>query len=128
MADNNKMNIIEALKKLRDDIIKWVTNNLIALSKKIDDHNEDTSAHQDIRDNTSNAFENFRDEISKVIVSEQAEFIVVDEDGNKAFEVDAEGTTHVKAITVDGVDILGDISTALDSILTQTATIIGGNS
>lgn len=70
----------------------------------------------------------FKEEISKAIVSEQTEFIVADEDGNKVFEVDAQGTTNVKAITVDGVDVLGDISTALDSILTQTATIIGGNS
>ena len=50
MENENKITILQALKRLRDDIIKWVTNNLRALSKKIDDHNEDTSAHQDIRD------------------------------------------------------------------------------
>lgn len=122
MANENKMNIIEALVRLRNDLKLWVANNLrVKLDKNLGTDN-------------SGKFLSI-DATGEVIASTFAEIItesdsltVVDEDGNKAFEIDTQGTTHVKAITVDGVDVLGDISTALDSILTQTATIIGGNS
>lgn len=115
MADNNKMNIIEALKKLRDDIIKWVTNNLIALSKKIDDHNEDTSAHQDIRDNIITDY-NELENAPSITEEEPGKVVYVDPEGNIIAQIDGTGleTTNVTINNhlITGVDLhFSDTST-----------------
>lgn len=90
MADNNKITIIDALVRLRNDLKLWVANNLRALSKKIDDHNEDTSAHQDIRDAIITDYSELENAPS-ITDDEPGKVVYVDPDGNIIAQIDSTG-------------------------------------
>ena len=114
MAENNHehgkgidrskpMDIICALITLRNDLKLWVANNLrVKLDKNLG-----------------------ADYAGKTLVINSDGDIVPDELSNDALKTT--NKTVVGAIN-ELHDEMGDVSTALDSILTQTSAIIGGNS
>lgn len=125
------MNILEAIKKLRDDIKAWVTNNLNAINTKID---QKTVQIDDKLDSTStNPVQNkvVAEEVNKInqaienvqtgpvnytdvvgapdIHDDQSgEMVVADPEGNIVFKVDESG------ITSTGINSNGDELTIED--------------
>ena len=59
---------------------------------------------------------NLKTELSEQIESEADSLLVVDNNGNKAFEIDSTGTTHTAKLTVGGEEIEAMIERHIDAI------------
>jgi hypothetical protein len=111
------MNILDALKQLRDDIKTWVTNNLNALNAKIDEKTipidselSSTSTNpvqnkviKDAIDNIPTFSGDYNDLANAPDISEDGSgnMIIADESGNIIFKADADGI-HTTAVTING--------------------------
>lgn len=111
------MNILNALKRLRDDIKAWVTNNLNALNEKIDektipidDELSSTSTNpvqnkviKKAIDNIPTFSGDYNDLTNAPDISEDGSgnMIIADESGNIIFKADAEGI-HTTAVSLNG--------------------------
>lgn len=111
------MNILNALKQLRDDIKTWVTNNLNALNTKIDEKTipidselSSTSTNPVQNKAIKKAIDNiptfsgdYNDLTNAPDISEDGSgnMIIADESGNIIFKADADGI-HTTAVTING--------------------------
>ena len=111
------MNILDALKQLRDDIKIWVTNNLNALNTKIDEKTipidsalSVTSTNPVQNKTITNAINNiprfsgdYNDLTNAPNISEDesGNMVVADESGNIIFKADADGI-HTTAVSLNG--------------------------
>lgn len=111
------MNILNALKQLRDDIKAWVTNNLNALNEKIDEKTipidnklDSTSTNpvqnkviKDAIDNIPTFSGDYNDLTNAPDISEDGSgnMIIADESGNIIFKADADGM-HATAVSING--------------------------
>ena len=111
------MNILDALKRLRDDIKTWVTNNLNALNAKIDEKTipidselNSTSTNPVQNKAITNAINNiprfsgsYNDLTDAPDISEDdsGNMIIADESGNIIFKADADGI-HTTAVSLNG--------------------------
>ena len=111
------MNILDALKQLRDDIKIWVTNNLNALNSKIDektipiDKELSATSTNPVQNKTiTNAINNipkfsgsYNDLTDAPNISEDdsGNMVIADESGNIIFKADADGI-HTTAVSLNG--------------------------
>jgi hypothetical protein len=111
------MNILDALKQLRDDIKAWVTANINALNKKIDektvpiDNKLDSSSTNPVQNKViTKAINNipkfsgdYNDLTNAPDISEDSSgnMTIADESGNIIFKADAEGI-HTTAVAING--------------------------
>lgn len=111
------MNILDALKQLRDDIKTWVTNNLNALNAKIDektipiDNKLNTTSTNPVQNkvitNAINNIPRFSGDYNdltnapNITEDESGNMIIADESGNIIFKVDANGT-NTTALILNG--------------------------
>lgn len=111
------MNILNALKQLRDDIKTWVTNNLNALNAKIDaktipiDSELSSTSTNPVQnkvikkaiDNIPKFSGDYNDLTNAPNITEDdsGNMVIVDESGNIIFKADAEGI-HTTAVSLDG--------------------------
>lgn len=111
------MNILDALKRLRDDIKAWVTINLNALNAKIDEKtipidNEfsETSTNPVQNKTITNAINNiptfsgsYNDltDAPNISEDESGNMVIADESGNIIFKADADGI-HTTAVSLNG--------------------------
>lgn len=111
------MNILNALKQLRDDIKAWVTNNLNALNAKIDEKTipidselSSTSTNPVQNKAIKNAIDNiptfsgdYNDLTNAPNISEDGSghMIIADESGNVIFRADTDGI-HTTAVSING--------------------------
>ena len=111
------MNILNALKQLRDDIKAWVTNNLNALNAKIDEKTipidselSSTSTNPVQNKAIKKAIDNipifsgdYNDLTNAPNISEDGSdnMIIADESGNIIFKADADGI-HTTAVSLNG--------------------------
>lgn len=115
------MNILEAIKQLRDDLKSWATKNLQALDAKID--SKTIPVDEELNAESANPVQNkaiankFTEvnaaiEAAKeenILDDESDKFEIVDPNGYKVLEVNKDGLTttevHAKDVTVDGTSI-----------------------
>ena len=111
------MNILDALKQLRDDIKIWVTNNLNALNAKIDsktipiDSKLSTTSTNPVQNKTiTNAINNiprfsgsYNDltDAPNINEDDSGNMVIADESGNIIFKADADGI-HTTAVSLNG--------------------------
>lgn len=111
------MNILDALKQLRDDIKIWVTNNLNALNAKIDektipiDKELSATSTNPVQNKTiTNAINNiprfsgsYNDLTDAPNIAEDGSgnMVIADESGNIIFKADADGI-HTTAVSLNG--------------------------
>ena len=111
------MNILDALKQLRDDIKIWVTNNLNALNSKIDekiipiDKELSATSTNPVQNKTiTNAINNiprfsgsYNDltDAPNISEDESGNMVIADESGNIIFKADADGL-HTTAVSLNG--------------------------
>ena len=111
------MNILQALKQLRDDLKTWVTANINALNSKIDlntvyvDNKLDSTSTNPVQNKVvTNAINNiprfsgdYNDLTNAPNISEDdsGNIVIADETGNIIFKADAEGV-HTTAISING--------------------------
>lgn len=111
------MNILDALKQLRDDIKTWVTNNLNILNAKIDEKTipidsklSSTSTNpvqnkaiKEAIDNIPKFSGDYNDLTNAPSISEDGSgnMIIADESGNIIFKADADGI-HTTAVSLNG--------------------------
>ena len=111
------MDILNALKQLRDDLKTWVTNNLNALNAKIDektipiDSELSATSTNPVQNKTiTNAINNiprfsgdYNDLTNAPNISEDdsGNMVIVDESGNIIFKADADGI-HTTAVSLNG--------------------------
>lgn len=111
------MNILDALKQLRDDIKIWVTNNLNALNAKIDektipiDKELSATSTNPVQNKTiTNAINNiprfsgsYNDLTDAPNIAEDdfGNMVIADESGNIIFKADADGI-HTTAVSLNG--------------------------
>lgn len=111
------MNILDALKQLRDDIKTWVTNNLNTLNAKIDEKTipidselSSTSTNPVQNKAIKKAIDNiptfsgdYNDLTNAPDITEDGSgnMIIADESGNIIFKADAEGI-HTTAVSLNG--------------------------
>lgn len=111
------MNILDALKQLRDDIKTWVTNNFNALNAKIDEKTvpidselSSTSTNpvqnkaiKEAIDNIPTFSGDYNDLTNAPDISEDSSgnMIIADESGNIIFRADADGM-HTTAVSING--------------------------
>ena len=111
------MNILNALKQLRDDIKAWVTNNLNALNAKIDE--KTIPIDSELSSTSTNPVQNkvikkaidnipkfsgdYNDLTNAPDISEDdsGNMIIADESGNIIFKADADGI-HTTAVSLNG--------------------------
>lgn len=138
------MNILNALKQLRDDLKTWVSNNLNALNAKIDEKTipidselsaastnpVQNKAIKKAIDNIPTFSGDYNDLTNAPDISEDdsGNLVIADSDGNIIFRSDADGfettqlTTNV--LIVDGVNIGDMIDTKIQSYVDEA--ILGG--
>ena len=111
------MNILDALKQLRDDIKIWVTNNLNALNAKIDEKTipidselSSTSTNPVQNKTITNAINNiprfsgsYNDltDAPNIAEDDSGNMVIADESGNIIFKADADGI-HTTAVSLNG--------------------------
>lgn len=106
------MDILNVLKKLRDDLKVWVTNNLNALNRKIDektipiDNELDSSSTNPVQNKVvTNAINNIEYDNLKnapdIFDDGSDNLTIVDPEGRKILTVDEDGV-HTTAVTIDG--------------------------
>jgi hypothetical protein len=88
------MNIIEAMKQLRDDLKLWVAYNL---KEKVDKDGDKVLSTNDFSNEHKSKLENLGD----IIEDENGDMTVADENGNIIFKIDA-GGVHTTGLTVNG--------------------------
>ena len=111
------MNILNALKQLRDDIKAWATNNFNALNAKIDE--KTIPIDSELSSTSTNPVQNQAikkaiDNIPKfsgdyndltnapdITEDDSGNMIIADESGNIIFKADADGI-HTTAVSIDG--------------------------
>lgn len=111
------MNILNALKQLRDDIKTWVTNNLNALNAKIDE--KTVPIDSELSSTSTNPVQNkaikkaiddiptfsgdYNDLANAPDISEDGagNMIIADESGNIIFKADTDGI-HTTAVSING--------------------------
>jgi hypothetical protein len=79
-----KINIIEAMKQLRDDLKLWVANNL---REKVDKDGDKVLSTNDFSNELKSKLEN----LGNIIEDENGDIVVADEDGNIIFKISADG-------------------------------------
>ena len=89
-----KMNIIEAMKQLRDDLKLWVANNL---REKVDKDGDKVLSTNDFSNELKFKLEN----LGNIIEDENGDMVVADEDGNIIFKISADGI-HATAMQLGG--------------------------
>ena len=111
------MNILNAIKQLRDDIKLWTTNNLNALNAKIDEKtipidNELSSTSTNPVQNKvikkaidniprfSGSYNDLTD-APNITEDDSGNMVIADESGNIIFKADAEGV-HTTAVSLNG--------------------------
>ena len=87
------MNILDALKQLRDDIKTWVANNLNDLNKRLTKSINDIPKFSGDYNDLTNAPDISEDGSGNMIIT--------DESGNIIFKADADGI-HTTAVSLDG--------------------------
>lgn len=87
------MNILDALKRLRDDIKTWVANNLKDLNNRL------TKSINNIPKFSGNY--NDLTDAPNIIEDESGNMIITDESGNIIFKADADGI-HTTAVSLNG--------------------------
>lgn len=111
------MNILDALKQLRDDIKTWVTNNINALNAKIDEKTipidselSSTSTNPVQNKTITNAINNiprfsgsYNDltDAPNITEDESGNMVIADESGNIIFKADTDGI-HTTAVSLNG--------------------------
>ena len=111
------MDILNALKQLRDDLKTWATNNFNALNTKIDektipiDNKLDLTSTNPVQNNViTNAINNipkfsgdYNDLTNAPNITEDdnGNMVIADESGNIIFKADADGM-HTTALTLNG--------------------------
>jgi hypothetical protein len=111
------MNILDTIKKLRDDLKIWVTNNLNALNAKIDEKTipidselSSTSTNPVQNKAIKKAIDNiptfsgdYNDLTNAPDIAEDnsGNMVITDESGNIIFKVDTNGI-HTTAVSLDG--------------------------
>jgi hypothetical protein len=110
------MNILDTIKKLRDDLKVWVTNNLNALNAKIDektipiDNKLDSTSTNPVQNkivtkaiNNIPKFSGDYNDLTNapIIEDDSGNMVIADESGNIIFKVDADGI-HTTAVSLDG--------------------------
>ena len=111
------MNILDALKQLRDDIKLWVTNNLNALNEKIDEKTipidselSSTSTNpvqnkaiKKAIDNVPKFSGSYNDltDAPNIAEDDSGNMVIADESGNIIFKADADGI-HTTAVSLNG--------------------------
>jgi hypothetical protein len=110
------MNILDTIKKLRDDLKIWATNNFNALNAKIDektipiDNKLDSTSTNPVQNKiVTKAINNipkfsgdYNDLTNAPIVEDNSgDMVVADESGNIIFRVDKAGA-HTTSMTLDG--------------------------
>lgn len=106
------MDILNAIKKLRDDLKVWVTNNLNALNRKIDektipiDNELDSSSTNPVQNKVvANAINNIEYDNLKnapdIFDDDSGNMVIADESGNIIFRVDNAGA-HTTSMTLEG--------------------------
>lgn len=111
------MNILDALKQLRDDIKIWVTNNLNTLNAKIDektipiDKELSATSTNPVQNKTiTNAINNipkfsgsYNDltDAPNIAEDDSGNMVIADESGNIIFKADADGI-HTTAVSLNG--------------------------
>lgn len=111
------MNILDALKQLRDDIKTWVTTNLNALNTKIDektipiDNELSTTSTNPVQNKTiTNAINNiprfsgsYNDltDAPNIAEDDSGNMVIADDSGNIIFKADADGI-HTTAVSLNG--------------------------
>lgn len=111
------MNILDALKQLRDDIKTWVTNNLNALNAKIEE--KTIPIDSELSSTSTNPVQNkvikkAIDDIPKfsgsyndltdapnITEDDSGNMVIADESGNIIFKADADGI-HTTAVSLNG--------------------------
>jgi hypothetical protein len=111
------MNILNALKQLRDDIKTWATNNFNALNVKIDEKTIPIDSEMSITStnpvqnktitkaiNNIPKFSGDYNDLTNapnIAEDESGNMVIADESGNIIFKVDADGI-HTTAVSLDG--------------------------
>lgn len=111
------MNLLDALKRLRDDLKLWVTNNLNALNTKIDektipiDNKMDSTSTNPVQNKViANAINNiprfsgdYNDLTNAPNITEDdsGNMVITDEAGNIIFKADSDGI-HTTAVSLNG--------------------------
>lgn len=97
------MNILQALKKLRDDLKAWVSNNIDELYIQIQENKKAIK-------NVPTFSGDYNDLVNAPNISEDDSdnVAITDSDGNVIFKVDAEGA-HTTAIELNGKDVAAAI-------------------
>lgn len=112
------MNILQALKQIRDDIKTWATNNFNALNAKIDektipiDNKLDSTSTNPVQNkvitNAINNIPKFSGDYNdltnapNITEDESGNMVIADESGNIVFKADEDGI-HTTAVTLNGV-------------------------
>lgn len=130
------MDILNALKQLRDDLRLWVTVNLNALNAKIDektipiDNKLDIESTNPVQNKViANAINNiprfsgdYNDLTNAPNIAEDdsGNMVIADESGNVIFRADSDGI-HTTAITLDGKDVEDVMNDKIDAHDTDEA-------
>lgn len=125
------MNILDALKQLRDDIKTWVTNNLNALNAKIDE--KTIPIDSELSSTSTNPVQNkvikkAIDNIPKfsgdyndlsnapnITEDDSGNMIIADESGNIIFKADGDGI-HATSMTLNGQFIEDMINSKVEKV------------